>query len=76
MLSIESARERAVPVRRRSSGNLWRIAKYTFVKGTALLVTVVIAVYIAILIANMGGYVDKMRERVLKFQIAEEIIQN
>ena len=76
MLSIESARERAVPVRRRSSGNLWRIAKYTFVKGTALLVTVVIAVYIAILIANMGGYVDEMRKSELKFQIAEEINQN
>lgn len=76
MLSVETARERAVPAARRSGGNLWRITKYTLVKGTTLLITVIIAVYLTILIANMGGYVDKMRESELRFQIAEEINQN
>jgi len=76
MLSIETARERAVQARRRSSGNLWRITKYGLVKGTTLLITVVIAVYLTILVANMGGYVDEMRKSELRFQIDQQINQN
>lgn len=40
---------------------LTRFARYTAVRGVALLATVTIGVYIAIMIANMGGYVDDIR---------------
>lgn len=40
---------------------LRRIAKYTLYRGIALAVTVIVGVYLAILIANMGGYVDQIR---------------
>lgn len=46
-----------------------RIAKYVLFRGVALFVTVVIGVYLTVLIANMGGYLDVIR----KAQIQEEI---
>lgn len=76
MLSIDTAQKRAVPTQRRTSGNLGRIAKYTFVRGSTILITVVIGVYLAILIANMGGYVDNMRIGQVKEQIALEMMNN
>ncbi|MBI2980013.1 MAG: ABC transporter permease [Chloroflexi bacterium] len=48
-------RRRAVP------STLTRVAKYTGYRAVALLLTVVVGVYLTILIANMGGYVDQIR---------------
>lgn len=46
-----------------------RVVKYTFFRGLAISVTMVVGVYLAILIANMGGYVDQIR----KAQIREAV---
>jgi len=40
---------------------LLKFARYAVVRGVALIITVSIGVYLAILIANMGGYVDEIR---------------
>ena len=48
-----------------------RVAKYSVVKLITLFFTVVIAVYLTILIANMGGYVDQ----IVRGQIREFIGQ-
>jgi peptide/nickel transport system permease protein len=40
---------------------LSRVAKYLVFRGIALFVTVVIGVYLTVLIANMGGYLDTIR---------------
>jgi len=40
---------------------LLKFARYTAMRGVALLVTVCIGVYISVWIANMGGYVDNIR---------------
>ena len=40
------------------SGTLSRAARYTVLRAASLVVAVVIAVYLTILIANMGGHVD------------------
>ncbi len=45
---------------KRSTG-ISRVAKYMGVRLVTLFVTVVIGVFLTIMIANMGGYVDKMR---------------
>jgi len=37
-----------------------RVAKYTLVKGVMLFFTVAVAIYITILIANLGGYMDEI----------------
>ena len=38
-----------------------RVLRFTVFRLAALLVTVVVAVYLTVLIANMGGYVDELR---------------
>jgi peptide/nickel transport system permease protein len=48
-----------------------RVAKYSVVRLLTLMVTVAIGVYLTILIANMGGFVDK----IMRGQIREDIIQ-
>ncbi len=46
---------------RRAESSFVRVARYTGVRLIAVLVTVVVGVYLTILIANMGGYVDEIR---------------
>ncbi len=70
MLNVETTQARAVPRRSSAGSNLSRVLRYTLVRGITLLVTVVIAVYLTILIANGGGYVDQMRIG----QIREQVI--
>ncbi len=52
-----------------SSSTLVRVGKYTLVRLITLFVTVVIGVYLTILIANMGGYVDN----IMRAEIQERI---
>ncbi len=40
---------------------LGRVARYTAVRLVTLAITVVIGLYLAILVANMGGYIDTIR---------------
>jgi peptide/nickel transport system permease protein len=54
---------------KRPPNTLSRIAKYTFFKIGALVLTVIVGVYLTVLIANMGGFVDDIR----RGQIQEEV---
>ena len=51
----------------------WRILRYVIVRAVSLLLTVVVGVYIAILIANMGGYVDQIRKAEIREQVGSGI---
>ena len=45
-----------------SSSAFSRVAKYTAVRVVTLFITIVIGVYLTVLIANMGGFVDTIRK--------------
>jgi peptide/nickel transport system permease protein len=47
-----------------------RLARYTILKLVALLVTVAIAVYITVIIANMGGELDEIRLATIRESVA------
>lgn len=53
-----------------------KLARYTLMRGVALMVTVIIGVYLSVLIANMGGYVDQIRIGEIKEQIGMEVRAN
>jgi peptide/nickel transport system permease protein len=59
----------ATPKKKSGSSTLSRAARYTGVRLVTLFLTVVVAVYLTILIANMGGYVDQ----ILRGQIQERV---
>ncbi len=52
-----------------STSTLSRVAKYSVFRLVSLFVTVIIGIYLTIMIANMGGYVDTM----MKSEISETI---
>ena len=59
-----------VKVKKKSSSSTFgRVIKYSGVRLISLFVTVVIGVYLTIMIANMGGYVDQM----MKAEIQERV---
>jgi len=61
----------------RAVSDTWaRVLKFAGVRALALMATVVVGVYLTILIANMGGYVDEMRKAVLREQIALMVQEN
>jgi peptide/nickel transport system permease protein len=53
-----------------------RVLKYMTLKIAILVVTVVASVYLTILIANMGGYVDRIQEGIIQEQISNQVINN
>jgi peptide/nickel transport system permease protein len=53
-----------------SKGTFVRVARYTGVRLATLFVTVVIGIFLTIIIANMGGYVDK----IMRNDITETVI--
>jgi peptide/nickel transport system permease protein len=53
-------------------GDLKRIATFTVIRLLALFVTVIVGVYLAIVIANMGGQVDELRIVQIESSIAEQ----
>jgi peptide/nickel transport system permease protein len=65
----------AAPGRRLSPAmqSLVRVAKYSVVKLGMLFITIVIGVYLTILIANMGGYVDQILRGEIRDSIAQRL---
>jgi len=51
-----------------------RLARYSGTRLVLLFVTVVIGVYLTILIANMGGYVDEIRRGTIREQVGIEVM--
>ena len=59
-----------------ASNTFSRIAKYAIFKIVVLFITVVVGVYLTILVANMGGYVDKIRRGQIQEEVAQVIMNN
>jgi peptide/nickel transport system permease protein len=66
---LASEAEARASERRAANSALGRVVRYSAVRLASLAITVVIGVYLTILIANMGGYVD----RIQRGQIRESI---
>lgn len=58
-------------LQKKSTSSFIRILKYSSVRLFSLLVSLVIAIFLTIIIANMGGYVDQIRMG----EIREEVVQ-
>jgi peptide/nickel transport system permease protein len=58
------------------ASTLSRVLKYSGVRLLSLFVTVVIGIYLTIMIANMGGYVDTMMKAEIQERVTVQIAQN
>ncbi len=59
-----------------ASSTLNRLLKYTAVRLVTLFITIVIGVYLTILIANMGGYVDEIMKGEIRQNISISVSIN
>ena len=63
-------------IKKASSSTLTRVAKYTGVRLASLFVTIVIGIYLTILIANMGGYVDTILRSEIRETVTARMVAN
>lgn len=59
-----------------ASSTVYKVLRYTLRRSVALLFTVLIGVYLTILIANMGGYVDTIRRGQIREEVQLAVIRN
>jgi peptide/nickel transport system permease protein len=59
--------------RKATTNTLSRVFRYTAVRVVTLFITVVIAVYLTIMIANMGGYVDTIQRSQIQEQVSMQL---
>ena len=59
-----------------SNNTLVRVAKYTGLRIITLGITVIIGIYLTILIANMGGYVDEIRRAQIREDVGARVAGN
>jgi len=69
---------KAAPARTRQAtlAAINRILRYSAVRLIMLFFTVLIGIYLAVLIANMGGYVDEIRRGAIREQVSITIFQD
>jgi len=69
--------DQPIEVKRKTfSSTFLRVAKYTGLRLVTLFVTIVIGIYLTILIANMGGFVDEIMRGDIRERISVEISIN
>lgn len=68
--------EAASFAKKAASNTLNRLLKYTAVRLVTLFITIVIGIYLTILIANMGGYVDEIMKGEIRQNIAVSVSVN
>ena len=70
-----SALPEAVPAKKVTSPAL-RVLRYVTVRILVLFVTVIIGVYLTVMIANMGGYVDQIQRAQIREDIQQQFLNN
>lgn len=72
----QSPSEAVIPKRSTRESTFMRVARYVLTRILTLFVTVVIGVYLTILIANMGGFVDTIMRGEIRDRVTQTIINN
>lgn len=57
-----------------ASSTLSRVARYTVVRALTIFMTVVVSLFLSVMIANMGGYVDEIRRGVIRENVQQQFI--
>ena len=66
----------AKPKAPKAASAFFRILQYSLIRLLTLFITVVIGIYLTILIANMGGYVDKIRMGQIREDVNQRVATN
>ena len=75
-VAVEAPVEAVPQEKRTGAGTLTRVLRYSAIRLVSLFVTVVIGVYLTILIANMGGEVDKIQRGQIEETVSMALATN
>ena len=75
ILRPKSAVPESVPTKKATSA-VSRVLRYVLVRIFTLFITVIVGVYLTILIANMGGYVDKIQRAQIREEAQQLVLNN
>ncbi len=75
-VETQSIPQAEVQKKARGSSTLSRVAKYSAVRIIMLFITVATGVFLTIMIANMGGYVDNIMRGNIREQIAQQLLHD
>lgn len=77
MTSLNEAQTSSQEIARKASTSTFvRLAQFSGVRLVTLFVTIVVAVYLTIMIANMGGHVDTIMRAEMRERITLEVFNN
>ena len=62
--------------KKKATSAVSRVLRYVLMRIVTLFVTVIIGVYLTILIANMGGYVDNIQRAQIREEIQQQFLTN
>ena len=68
--------ENVVVKKSRRESTFMRVSRYVVVRLLTLFVTVVVGIYLTIMIANMGGFVDTIMRGEIRDRVTQSIINN
>ena len=68
--------ENVVAKKSRHESTFMRVSRYVVVRLLTLFVTVVVGIYLTIMIANMGGFVDTIMRGEIRDRVTQSIINN
>jgi peptide/nickel transport system permease protein len=75
-LEVENSEQQEKKQKSGSTSTLSRVLKYSGIRLLSLFITVVIGIYLTIMIANMGGYVDQMMKAEIQERVTMQIAMN
>ena len=78
-MSVTATQAEAAPQAEKkpvSNSTFMRVIKYSAVRLVTLFVTVVIGVYLTIMIANMGGYVDQILRADIRERVTQQFVNS
>ena len=69
-------RQPQTSLQKKSTSSFWRVIKYSALRLLSLLISLVIAIFLTIMIANMGGYVDQIRMGEIRETVLQAVRNN
>lgn len=77
MTTLSETQPASLPIAKKAfASTLVRVLQYSVIRLITLFVTIVIATYLTIMIANMGGYVDQIMRSEIRERITLQVFRN
>ncbi|GAB4497834.1 MAG: ABC transporter permease [Anaerolineales bacterium] len=77
MTTATEAQQTSQPaIKKKSASAVTRVVQYSLIRLLTLFVTIVIGIYLTIMIANMGGYVDQIMRSEIRERVTLQVAMN